>query len=387
MEFSEVIAKRRSVRHFNNKLDVSDEDIRALLEAAVSAPTRRQHPAVALHRRALARGARAARRGAAPALGDRGTRSSSSSRVDPRPCAARYGDRGEQLYAIQDTAAAVENILLAAVDRGLASCWIGAFDEDAVREALGIAAPIDARRDPAGRLLGRVGRPPGAPAARRGHDLAVGGPTCPVSAARRSRSCASSSATATAARSATRARTLVFGVGDPHARVMFIGEAPGKNEDLKGEPFVGAAGKLLDELLAHAGSTRERGLHRQRAEVPPAGQPRPAAEEIETCTPFLREQIRLIDPEVLVTLGNFATRVRAEDRDGHHAPARAGAPWPGAHGAADLPPGGGHLRPHQARRAVRGLRAAAASCSPDAERRDEADDRARRDRARPDSVF
>ena len=62
--------------------------------------------------------------------------------VDPRPCAARYGDRGELLYAIQDTAAAVENILLAAVDRGLASCWIGAFDEDAVREALGIAAPI-----------------------------------------------------------------------------------------------------------------------------------------------------------------------------------------------------------------------------------------------------
>ena len=50
--------------------------------------------------------------------------------------------------------------------------------------------------------------------------------------------------------------TLVFGVGDPHARVMFIGEAPGKNEDLKGEPFVGAAGKFLDELLAHAGLER-----------------------------------------------------------------------------------------------------------------------------------
>jgi len=62
--------------------------------------------------------------------------------VDPRPCAARYGDRGEYLYAVQDTAAAAENILLAAIDRGLASCWIGAFDENATREALGLQTPI-----------------------------------------------------------------------------------------------------------------------------------------------------------------------------------------------------------------------------------------------------
>jgi nitroreductase len=62
--------------------------------------------------------------------------------VDPRPCAARYGDRGEYLYGIQDTAAATTNILLTAVDRGLASCWIGAFDEHAVREVLGIQSPI-----------------------------------------------------------------------------------------------------------------------------------------------------------------------------------------------------------------------------------------------------
>ena len=62
--------------------------------------------------------------------------------VDPRPCAARYGDRGEYLYSVQDTAAAAENILLAAVDRGLASCWIGAFDEVRVAAALEIPAPI-----------------------------------------------------------------------------------------------------------------------------------------------------------------------------------------------------------------------------------------------------
>jgi len=63
--------------------------------------------------------------------------------VDPRPCSARYGDRGERLYAIQDTSAAIEHLLLATVDRGLASCWIGAFDTDAVRDALGIQFPIE----------------------------------------------------------------------------------------------------------------------------------------------------------------------------------------------------------------------------------------------------
>jgi nitroreductase len=62
--------------------------------------------------------------------------------VDPRPCSARYGDRGELLYSIQDTAAAVQTILLAAVDRGLASCWIGAFNENAVRDSIGVVKPI-----------------------------------------------------------------------------------------------------------------------------------------------------------------------------------------------------------------------------------------------------
>ena len=116
--------------------------IRALLEAAVAAPTAgniqpwrftvvrsieaRERLAGALHQRWAT---------AAPVV--------IVVSVDPRPCAARYGDRGERLYAIQDTAAAVENILLGAVDRGLASCWIGAFDADAVRAAIGVAAPIE----------------------------------------------------------------------------------------------------------------------------------------------------------------------------------------------------------------------------------------------------
>ncbi|MDZ4065017.1 MAG: uracil-DNA glycosylase, partial [Coriobacteriia bacterium] len=102
--------------------------------------------------------------------------------------------------------------------------------------------------------------------------------------------------------------TLVFGVGDPRADVLFIGEAPGRNEDLKGEPFVGAAGQLLDELLSSAGMRRQEVYIANILKCRPPGNRDPLAEEIETCTPFLREQVRLIHPRVIVTLGNYATK-------------------------------------------------------------------------------
>jgi nitroreductase len=142
MEFSEVIAKRRSVRHFNAKLDVSESDIRDLLEMAVTAPTAGN---IQPWRFTVVRSVEARDR-LAHALRQRwatGAPVVIVVSVDPRPCVARYADRGERLYCIQDTAAAVENILLGAVDKGLASCWIGAFDSAAVREALGIPAPIE----------------------------------------------------------------------------------------------------------------------------------------------------------------------------------------------------------------------------------------------------
>jgi nitroreductase len=141
MELSEVIARRRSVRHFNTRLAVTDEDVEALLAAAVSAPSAGN---IQPWRFFVVR-TPAARERLAGALSQRWAAAAPVVivvAVDPRPCAARYGDRGEYLYSIQDTAAAVENILLAAVDRGLASCWIGAFDDTAVADALGIAAPI-----------------------------------------------------------------------------------------------------------------------------------------------------------------------------------------------------------------------------------------------------
>ena len=102
--------------------------------------------------------------------------------------------------------------------------------------------------------------------------------------------------------------TLVFGVGRPDADAMFIGEAPGRNEDLKGEPFVGAAGKLLDELLASADLSRGDAYIANILKCRPPGNRNPQSAEIETCTPFLREQVQLISPRVIVTLGNFATR-------------------------------------------------------------------------------
>lgn len=102
--------------------------------------------------------------------------------------------------------------------------------------------------------------------------------------------------------------TLVFGEGDPHAELMFIGEAPGKNEDLRGEPFVGSAGKLLDELLASIGLERSQVYVANVLKCRPPSNRDPLAGEIELCTPFLAEQVRLLDPKVIATLGNFATK-------------------------------------------------------------------------------
>lgn len=109
---------------------------------------------------------------------------------------------------------------------------------------------------------------------------------------------------------------LVFGSGDPRAQVMLIGEAPGRNEDLTGEPFVGAAGKLLDDLLGHAGLVRSEIYIANVLKCRPPGNRDPKPEEVRTCAPVLREQIRLIEPRVIVTLGNFATRFMLDTREG-----------------------------------------------------------------------
>jgi len=110
--------------------------------------------------------------------------------------------------------------------------------------------------------------------------------------------------------------TLVFGTGDANARVLFVGEAPGRNEDLNGEPFVGAAGRLLDELLVSIGLSRSDIYIANVLKCRPPKNRDPKRPEIESCTPFLHEQIRIIDPTVVVTLGNFATRLLLDTKVG-----------------------------------------------------------------------
>ncbi len=101
---------------------------------------------------------------------------------------------------------------------------------------------------------------------------------------------------------------LVFGCGNPHARVMFVGEGPGRNEDLQGEPFVGAAGHKLDALLGYAGLTRDEVYIANVIKCRPPSNRNPRPEEIEACSPYLREQIRSVWPDVIVCLGNFAAQ-------------------------------------------------------------------------------
>ena len=113
----------------------------------------------------------------------------------------------------------------------------------------------------------------------------------------------------TSCRLAETRTNVVFGVGDPAARLMFVGEAPGKNEDLQGEPFVGAAGHLLDELLGEIGMTRPEVYITNVLKCRPPGNRDPRPDEIDSCKGYLREQIRMIHPEVVVTLGNFATKL------------------------------------------------------------------------------
>lgn len=100
----------------------------------------------------------------------------------------------------------------------------------------------------------------------------------------------------------------VFGDGNPEARVLIVGEAPGKNEDLQGVPFVGKAGQNLNALLEIAGLEREDVFIANVLKCRPPSNRNPRAEEIQACTPFLRAQTRAIDPEFIVTLGNFATK-------------------------------------------------------------------------------
>lgn len=103
---------------------------------------------------------------------------------------------------------------------------------------------------------------------------------------------------------------VVFGVGNPDADLMLVGEGPGHEEDLKGEPFVGRSGQLLDRLLREElGMGRERAYIANVVKCRPPGNRDPFPGEVAACRPWLDQQVRLIAPKVIVTLGNFAARL------------------------------------------------------------------------------
>ncbi len=103
-------------------------------------------------------------------------------------------------------------------------------------------------------------------------------------------------------------KKAVPGQGNPHAEIMFIGEAPGANEDLKGIPFCGKAGAVLDELLNSVGLKRNEIYITNILKCRPPGNRNPNNTEIESCVPYLERQIELINPEIICCLGNFAVR-------------------------------------------------------------------------------
>ncbi len=106
----------------------------------------------------------------------------------------------------------------------------------------------------------------------------------------------------------TQRKKIVFGVGDPNASLVFVGEAPGADEDRTGEPFVGAAGQLLDRMIGAMGLSRSEIYIANIIKCRPPANRNPEADEIASCEPFLKKQLGAIAPQVIVCLGKFAAQ-------------------------------------------------------------------------------
>jgi uracil-DNA glycosylase len=112
------------------------------------------------------------------------------------------------------------------------------------------------------------------------------------------------------------ATRLVFSDGNPQARIMFVGEAPGRDEDIEGLPFVGRSGKLLDRMIAAIGLDRTSAYIANVIPWRPPGNRTPTPQETQICLPFIQRQIELVNPDVLVTLGNPSTQTLLQTREG-----------------------------------------------------------------------
>jgi uracil-DNA glycosylase family 4 len=112
------------------------------------------------------------------------------------------------------------------------------------------------------------------------------------------------------------ATRLVFADGNPQARIMFVGEAPGREEDIEGLPFVGRSGQLLNRMIATIGLDRTRAYIANVIPWRPPGNRTPTPQETQICLPFIQRQIELVNPDVLVTLGNPSTQTLLSTREG-----------------------------------------------------------------------
>ena len=110
-------------------------------------------------------------------------------------------------------------------------------------------------------------------------------------------------------------KNIVFGTGDPNARLVFVGEGPGYDEDQKGEPFVGAAGRLLTKIIEAIKYTREQVYICNIIKCRPTKNRNPLPNEIEACSPFLKRQIAAIKPDVICALGTFAAQTLLETQE------------------------------------------------------------------------
>ncbi|MGC9030814.1 MAG: uracil-DNA glycosylase [Desulfomonilaceae bacterium] len=112
----------------------------------------------------------------------------------------------------------------------------------------------------------------------------------------------------------TTRKSIVFGEGDPHAAIMFVGEGPGADEDRQGRPFVGRAGALLTKMINAMGLDRSQVYIANVVKCRPPGNRDPEAEEIAACLPFLERQIQCVNPQVIVALGRIATGTLLKNR-------------------------------------------------------------------------
>jgi uracil-DNA glycosylase family 4 len=219
-----------------------------------------------------------------------------------------------------DRASAARELLAFYAEAGV-DALVGEMPADRLASAQGEATVADAAPAPERPPLARL--QPAAPAVPA---VAPGAPAAPEFAVMAARAAARSAASLDELRDMltkfegcalrTTAKQLVFADGNPQARVMFVGEAPGREEDLEGLPFVGRSGKLLDLMMGAIGLDRTGAYIANIIPWRPPGNRTPTPQETQICLPFVLRQIELVNPDILVCMGNPATQTLLGVKEG-----------------------------------------------------------------------